>query len=381
MSRLPTPDQAMPSAPMNRRNFLGTSLLAGTIAGGIASGPALALASEAPAPARLFEVTTQVTLPETVGAARLWLPVFHSDPAYQKVLDVSWQGQDATGGTAGIERDRNYGAKVLAANWTPDAVDGLQPLQITLTQRVATWDRAALPQRHLSAAERQRWTAATPHLPTDGLVHDTARRILAAAGNPGDQKAQIRALYDWMVVNTFRDPATLGCGTGDVNAMLASGRLGGKCVDLSGLMVAMSRSIGIPARDVYGLRLAPSKLAHSLGRGGDVTGAQHCRAEVYLEGTGWFAVDPADVRKAVLEDKLPVESDAVRAIAEHLFGAWENNWAGYNSASGIALGGDPTPQRFDFLMYPAAVTSHGGECNCLDAAHFAYHITSREVVA
>ena len=364
----------------DRRKFLATSLIAGGAAGVLAR-PALALATETAAtgttttaPIRQFEVTTTVTLPAAQGPAQLWLPVFHSNKSYQHRLAADWQ----TSGTAHLNRDAAYGAQILAAHWDDTAPDAARTL--TLTPRVATWDRATLPHAQLSTADRQRFTAATAHLPTDGLVHDTARRILAAAGNPSDPKAQVRALYDWMVVNTFRDPATPGCGAGDVNAMLASGRIGGKCVDLSGLMVAMTRSIGIPARDVYGLRLAPSKLSHALGRAGDVTGAQHCRAEVWLEGTGWFAVDPADVRKAILEDKLPLESDPIRALTEHLFGAWESNWAGYNSASGIILPGANRPLNYDFLMYPAAVNNNA-VCMCLDAAHFAYHITSRELTA
>ena len=60
----------------------------------------------------------------------------------------------------------------------------------------------------------------------------------------------------------------------------------------------------LPARDVYGLRVAPSKFGYkSLGAGSEVvTKAQHCRAEVFLDGFGWVPVDPADVRKVVLEE-------------------------------------------------------------------------------
>jgi len=31
--------------------------------------------------------------------------------------------------------------------------------------------------------------------------------------------------------------------------------------------------------------------------------AQHCRAELYAQNTGWIPVDPADVRKVVLEKR------------------------------------------------------------------------------
>ena len=69
----------------------------------------------------------------------------------------------------------------------------------------------------------------------------------------------------------------------------------------------------LPARDLYGLRVAPSSQFPSLGRaGGNVTTAQHCRAEVWADNYGWIPVDPADVRKLMLEEKKPSLSDAVR---------------------------------------------------------------------
>ena len=86
--------------------------------------------------------------------------------------------------------------------------------------------------------------------------------------------------------------------------MLATRNLGGKCADLNGLYVGLARAAGLPARDVYGLRVAPSRFGYvSLGvRSHIVTKAQHCRAEVYLNDLGWVPVDPADVRKVMLEN-------------------------------------------------------------------------------
>jgi transglutaminase-like putative cysteine protease len=162
--------------------------------------------------------------------------------------------------------------------------------------------------------------------------------------------------------------------------MLRERRFGGKCVDINSLMVGLCRSVGIPAREVYGLRLANSTQFRSLGRSGDVTGAQHCRAEIYLEHQGWFAVDPADVRKAVLEEKLPIDSAPIKGLTERLFGAWEANWAGYNSAGGIALSGAPHRPPFRFLMYPCAMTKESVAA-CVDAAKFVYRITSVEATA
>src|SRR6185436_20004046 len=100
----------------------------------------------------------------------------------------------------------------------------------------------------------------------------------------GTDLEKARAIYDWVVDNTFRDPKVQGCGVGDIRFMLESGNLGGKCADINALFVGLCRASGIPARDVYGLRVAPSeKGPRSLGlASADATRAQHYRAEVYL---------------------------------------------------------------------------------------------------
>lgn len=162
--------------------------------------------------------------------------------------------------------------------------------------------------------------------------------------------------------------------------MLQSGVFGSKCADINDLLVGLARSIGLPARDVYGVRVAASHLAASLGRDGNITKAQHCHAEVFLDSEGWFPVDPADVRKVILEQKLAADSELVRTLRERLFGQWEMNWIGYNSATDIELPDAGTRRpNFAFLMYPCAFTS-AGEPDCLDPARLQYEITSREVM-
>jgi transglutaminase-like putative cysteine protease len=348
---------------------------------GLAAGAALAMngvssrrssAAEAalkPAlPFRAFDVTTEVDLANADGPAQLWLPLFQAAGGYQKLLGVTWEG----GGAVKLDRDANFGARLLHARWD----DASKPQSIKVVQRVATSERSDVDASlAATAAERAFWTQPGAGLPTDGVVRDTARMIV---GNLKDPKEQLRAIYNWVIATTYRDAATPGCGVGNIAAMIKEQRYGGKCADINSLLVGLCRSVGLPARDVYGIRLADSKLFKSLGRSGDITGAQHCRAEVYLESEGWFPVDPADVRKAVLEEKLPVDHPQIVKLAEHLFGAWESNWAGYNSATGITLAGAPHAPNFDFLMYPCAMTAKS-IFDCLDAAHFKYKITSQEI--
>jgi len=355
---------------MDRRAFLAATAAAPIVAR-IGLRPAAAADASA-AGWRRFEVTTRVTLLDSPGPAQLWLPLAQTAGGYQTALDLDWKG---TGRTERV-RDVHYGAEVLRTIWQ----GGEAAQAVEVVQRVATRDRggadALVP---LTEAEHVFWTAPTPSTPTDGIVRETAGRITAGKTTP---RERLRALYDWVVDTTWRDPETPGCGTGDVAAMLRTGQFGGKCADINGLMVALARSIGIPARDVYGCRVAESRVFPSLGRGGDVSGAQHCRAEAYLDDSGWVPLDPADVRKVVLEQKLPLDSQEVRALRERLFGSWEMNWVGYNSATDLVLPGAAEGRRpnFPFLMYPCAFTT-SGQPNCLDPAHFQYQITAREIAA
>jgi transglutaminase-like putative cysteine protease len=182
------------------------------------------------------------------------------------------------------------------------------------------------------------------------------------------------------VEHTNRDPKTPGCGLGDVASLLRSGYLGGKCADLNGLFVAMSRSLGIPARDSYGVRIADSRRGYqSLGKSGDISKAQHCRAEFYTASLGWVPVDPADVRKLVLEEQggLPLSDPKVQAARVMLFGGWEMNWIVYNHGHDVDLPGSrglPIP----FLMYPNAETLEG-RLDSLNPTTFRYEIHSRDV--
>src|SRR5690606_25262848 len=147
------------------------------------------------------------------------------------------------------------------------------PAVIQIESRVHTQDRAvsfndtAPAAPRLSDADRGLFLEATDLMPTDGIVKETADKIVAGAES---DLAKARAIYEWIVENCHRDGSVKGCGTGDVASMLHSGNLGGKCADLNSLYVALARASGLPARDVYGIRVAPSKFGYkSLGAGSE----------------------------------------------------------------------------------------------------------------
>jgi transglutaminase-like putative cysteine protease len=363
---------------MDRRTFLKTGAALPTAAA-VVGLPRLAVANTASGGNwRVFEVNTQVEVLKPAGTTRVWLPVpLTADTDYQKSLGNSWS---ADGGTARFSQDSKYGAGIVSAEF-PESV---QKPMIRLVSRFATRDRAAdLAQagsgRKEDPSVLKLNLASTDLIPTDGIVRKTAQEI--TKGAKGDiQKA--RAIYEWVVENTFRDPKTRGCGIGDVKAMLETKQLSGKCADLNALFVGLARAAGIPARDVYGVRVAGSQYGYkSLGTSTEViTRAQHCRAEFYAQGRGWIPVDPADVRKVVLEEppgNLAVTDEKVQRMCKMLFGAWEMNWLAYNYAHDVPLPGSKG-RKVAFFMYPNGETAQG-RLDELDPDAFKYTITSREL--
>ncbi len=341
---------------MHRRDFLrlSASASAGLALPGVAR--SARLAGSTSDDWRMFEVTTRVEILDPAGVTRVWLPVpLTQDRPFFKALGNAF---DAQGGTTRYAVDGRYGAGMVYGEWA----DGVKPV-LELKSRFATRDIAVDLSRPWnphpeSIATLAHYTAATQVLPTDGIVRDVSDE--AVKGAKGDVE-KAHAIYEWIVENTTRNPETRGCGTGDMKFMLENRLYSGKCADLNSLFVALARAQGIPARDVFGVRVADSRLGYkSLGKSGDITKAQHCRAEFYSAEHGWVPVDPADVRKVILEEGggKPIDDPKVVAARKRLFGTWEMNWLAYNYANDVALPGSTRPP-IHFLMYPQSETAAG----------------------
>ena len=354
---------------------LGAALSLPSIGAAQSRAPSLGF-SPKPGDWRTFEVTLRVDVPVSKGATRLWLPVPSVDTDWQQSLETAY----TTNGKAAMTGDRVYGAKMLQVAFPASEAEP----RVVMTTRVRTRNRAvdwsARGGPVEDAASLAFWTRPTALLPTDGIVRKTA---LEATRGARTDVEKARRIYDWIVANTFREPKVRGCGEGDIRTMLETGNLGGKCADLNALFVGLCRSVGIPARDVYGLRLAPSAFGYKelSGNPASLKGAQHCRAEVHLAGYGWVAMDPADVAK-VMRLETPewirdVKHPVVAPVNQALFGGWEGNWVAYNFAHDLSLPGSKGP-KLGFLMYPVG-EDDDGRFDSYAPDEFKYAISAREV--
>lgn len=359
---------------MERRNFLKTAA-AGLVLAGMPTGARPAAAAEAPW--RTFEIVTRVEIASPAGVTRTWIPVplTQETDTQKRLAKDTWSG-NAT--VSDIHYDPTYDVGLLFAEWPA----GVKEPVVEVTTRFATRDRAQdLSKPPAKAAQEdkailERYRRPSQLIPVDGIVLDTSREITRGLRTDVDKA---RAIYEWIVENTFRDPKVQGCGIGDIKAMLETRYFGGKCADLNALFVGLARAAGLPARDLYGIRVADSAEFKSLGKSGDITKAQHCRAEVWLTGHGWVAADPADVRKVLLEERpgLTLKDPVAQRARAKLFGNWEMNWVAFNYGHDVKLPRSPGAP-VAFFMYPQAETTEGRR-NPLDPAAFRYQITSREV--
>jgi len=291
---------------------------------------------------------------------KLWIPYPASDEN-QNITNIHWQGNFAE---AAVYTDRVYGTQMLYARWAK----GTQKRDLTLTfdAERSTQLLKGLPEYEglFNPADYQLYLAATSLGPTNGGVRELADKITAGKTTI---LAKARAIYDWTVDNTFRDPKTRGCGPGDVNKFLK--RPGGKCADISSIYVALARAAGVPSREIFGIR-------SGRGEKQDVTTWQHCWAEFYLPGYGWVPVDPADVRKAMLKQQLDLDSPKVAELREFFWGGVDSYRIRLGEGRDLELNPQHAGPPVNYLMYPFAQIGEE-TLDWLAPETFAYKITWR----
>ena len=267
----------------------------------------LALAAQpAWAKTRAGVVTLEVDLSSQAKGeeAKLWVPYPVTDN-HQTITNVKVSGDYAS---SAVYTDRKYGTPMLYAEWPKSATSRKLSFAFDVERQQIHQTKLPVKESKWNQTDYKVYLTATSLGPVDGEVQKLARKITKGKKTV---LAKARAIYDWCCSNMYRDPDTVGCGKGDVCALLK--KPGGKCTDISSVFIALCRASGVPAREIFSIRLG--KKAEE-----NITTYQHCWAEFFLPGYGWVTADPADVRKAMLVEKLELKDQKAQEYREFFWG-------------------------------------------------------------
>jgi transglutaminase-like putative cysteine protease len=261
-----------------------------------------------------FEFVYRVKLPEIKGDARLWIPLAKTD-AFQRVtqekidIPIKWEKV----------QDRDYGNDICVLH--PQPSDSGKTIE--LRYLVVRKEKAAYPPKGEDPSRFLRPEKLVPLNETFKTLADQA-----TAGKKDDLD-RAKALYDHVLGRMRYDKSGSGWGRGD--AIYACDARTGNCSDFHAYFIALSRSVGIPARFAIGATIPADK------NEGAIEG-YHCWAEFFADGR-WVPVDISEAWK---------NPD----LAEYYFG--HNPANRFELTKGRDLIVDPPPASgpINFLAYP-----------------------------
>lgn len=306
-------------------------------------------------------VTFNLSIDSFKGAkkVRLWLPYPVSNEN-QTITDVKIEGNCDY---YGVYTEGEWGNHILYAEWK----DPQEKPQLTFSFNV---ERSEIIKKRFPSKEEEsippevkKFLLPSDYVPTSGEVKDIAKKITKGKDTTL-QKAE--AIYDYLVENFRRDPNIKGCGTGKVFELIQ--RKAGKCVDIHSVFAALARSVGIPFREIVGIRMAKE---------GDITDAFHCRGEFYFPGYGWVPVDPSDVLKKMLKENRTLNDPEIKKARDYYFGAQTETYIDFGTGRDIILNPPQDGGKINYFMYPYAEVD-GKPLDYLAQKELKYKVTFEE---
>ncbi len=289
---------------------------------------------------------------------QLWLPYPVSNQN-QLISNIRMSGDYDT---SAVYTDRVFENPILYARWAGKNPGRKLTLRFDVSRHEVKRPDLSGQETAWDPADYALYLRPTSLGPIDGEVKKLAEHITLGKTTV---LAKAKAIYDWACENTYRNPATRGCGAGNVCKLLQDP--GGKCADISSLYVALARAAGVPAREILGLRQGKKS-------GQDISTWQHCWAEFYLPGHGWVAVDPADVRKKMLSEKLEWGDAKTAYYQDYFWGGLDGYRIKLSEGKDLTLNPPQHGAALNYLMYPFAQIGTT-TLDWLDAANFKYTIT------
>jgi len=228
-----------------------------------------------------------------------------------------------TPGKSQILKDNKYGNRVLFLTLGPE--DSGKTLEILYSA-----------QRFEKGIYKEKAPEPGQYLESDRFLPVTENFRTIAEKVVGDKKSDLvraRALYDHTIERMSN--IKFGDGWGQDDAVYACDARTGNCTDFHSYFIALSRSIGIPARFSIGVAI-PSERDE-----GGING-YHCWAEFYADGSWW----PVDIS----------EADKYSSLSTYYFGHHPANRLELSRGRDLAVEPGPVSGPINFLAYPVLET-------------------------
>lgn len=312
---------------------------------------------------RRAEVVFDIGVDRYLGKerVRLWLP-YPVSSENQAITDVKIEGNCSY---SGVYAESKFGNDILYAEWIRPA----QKPKLTFSFKV---DRKEIFRKNFSGQE----SAFIPPEAEKYMISPSVSickkakevvPVLTAGKDTVLERAE--AIYDYVLVNFRRDDSILGCGRGKVSDLFQTRK--GKCVDIHSVFNELARTAGIPAKEIFGIRIPPDKE-------GDMVKAYHCRSEFYLPEFGWVPVDASDVLKFMKKENLTLNDPKVQEKRRYFFGAQNENYIDFGEGRDIVLNPKQAGKPLNYFMYPYAEVD-GEPLNFLDQKELKYSVSYKEL--
>jgi transglutaminase-like putative cysteine protease len=306
------------------------------------------------------KVTFDISIDSFEGAkkVRLWIPYPISNE-YQTITEVKVEGNYDY---SGVFTEGEWGNSILYAEWK----EPKEKPQLSFSFNVERSEiiKKDFPQEEASIPpEVEKFLLSSDCVPTSGEVKDIAEEVTKGKKTI---LSKAEAIYDYIVENYQRDPNIKGCGAGEVSELIQ--KKAGKCADIHSVFAALARSVGVPFKEIFGIRMAKE---------GDITGAYHCRGEFYLPGYGWVPIDASDVLKKMLKENLTLDDPEVKKTRDYFFGAQTETYIDFGTGRDITLNPPQDGERLNYFMYPYAEVD-GKPLDYLSQKELKYTVTFEE---
>lgn len=285
---------------------------------------------------------------------RLWLPVAQTNEE-QTVEDVKY---DAAGAKASLEKDKE-GNQMLYVEWDENADPATRKVTCSFAATRSEVLRPELKESGTIPEDMDEYLKSSKMVVTDGNMKKLADEITKDKNTVLEKS---RAIYDWVIANMNRDESVIGCGIGDVEKLLVT--KGGKCTDINSVFIGLCRAAGIPAREMFGVRMNDD----------DITKNQHCWSQFYLPGTGWVNADPADVLKAALKNNWDKDSKETKDLQEYFWGSMDEQRVELSRGRDLVLAPAQSGEPLNNFGYPYAEVDDK-PIDYYEASNFVYTIS------